>query len=131
MERTAVVNDAIVKGPSLPPRASQTRGEQRDLTSGPIASTLLAFALPTLGSSVLQSLNGSINAVWVGQSLGEAALAATTNANIIMFLLMAAVFGFGMAATILIVQQMGRRDIDVCSGLFRCLRWWRDGCSRR
>lgn len=107
-----MVNDAIVKGPSLPPRASQTRGEQRDLTSGPIASTLLAFALPTLGSSVLQSLNGSINAVWVGQSLGEAALAATTNANIIMFLLMAAVFGFGMAATILIGQNMGRRDID-------------------
>lgn len=85
---------------------------QRDLTSGPIGTTLLAFALPTLGSSILQSLNGSINAVWIGQFLGQQALAATTNANIIMFLLVAAVFGFGMAATILIGQAMGRRDID-------------------
>lgn len=83
-----------------------------DLTSGPIARTLLLFSLPTLGSSVLQSLNGSINAVWIGQFLGERALAATTNANLVMFLLVAAVFGFGMAATILIGQNMGRRDID-------------------
>ncbi len=88
------------------------RPRQRDLTSGPIAGTLLAFALPTLGSSILQSLNGSINAVWVGRFLGEDALAATSNANIVMFLLMAFVFGFGMAATILIGQAYGRRDID-------------------
>ncbi|WP_394646324.1 MATE family efflux transporter [uncultured Sphingomonas sp.] len=87
------------------------RAPQRDLTSGPIGRTLLLFALPTLGSSILQSLNGSINAIWIGQFLGERALAATTNANIIMFLLIAAVFGFGMAATIMIGQAMGRRDV--------------------
>src|SRR3954470_24679696 len=80
----------------------------RDLTSGRIAPTLLAFALPTLGSSILQSLNGSINAVWVGRFLGEDALAATSNANIVMFLLMAFVSGFGMASTILIGQASGR-----------------------
>jgi putative MATE family efflux protein len=88
------------------------RPGQRDLTSGPIAGTLLAFALPTLGSSILQSLNGSINAVWVGRFLGENALAATSNANIVMFLMMAFVFGFGMASTILIAQAFGRRDVN-------------------
>ncbi|TFI59363.1 MATE family efflux transporter [Sphingomonas parva] len=88
------------------------RPGQRDLTSGPIASTLIAFALPTLGSSVLQSLNGSINAIWVGRFLGVDALAATSNGNIVLFMLMAFVFGFGMASTILIGQAMGRRDID-------------------
>ena len=85
---------------------------QRDLTTGPIGRTLLLFALPTLGSSVLQSVNGSINAIWIGRLLGERALAATTNASLVMFLLISAVFGFGMAATILIGQAMGRRDID-------------------
>jgi putative MATE family efflux protein len=84
---------------------------RRDLTQGPIASALFFFALPTLGSSVLQSLNGSINAVWVGRFLGEQALAATSNANLIMFLLNSFVFGFGMAATILVGQSFGRRDI--------------------
>jgi putative MATE family efflux protein len=91
------------------PSRAQRRG---DLTQGPIAPTLLAFALPTLGSSVLQSLNGSVNAIWVGQFLGEDALAATTNGNLVMFLLMAFVFGFGMAATILIGQAFGRHDIN-------------------
>src|SRR3954468_21474272 len=87
-------------------------GGGRDLTAGRIAPTLLAFALPTLGSSILQSLNGSINAVWVGRFLGEEALAAPSTANIVMFLLMAFVFGFGMASTILIGQAFGRRDVD-------------------
>lgn len=85
---------------------------RRDLTTGPIGPALLLFALPTLGSNILQSLNGSINAIWVGHFLGEAALAATSNATIIMFLMFGAVFGFGMAATILVGQSFGRRDID-------------------
>jgi putative MATE family efflux protein len=73
---------------------------------------MMLFALPTLGSSVLQSLNGSINAIWVGRFLGEEALAATANGNILMFLLISFVFGFGMAATILIGQATGRRDAN-------------------
>ena len=84
----------------------------RDLTQGPIAKTLLAFALPTLISSILQSLNGTVNAIWIGRFLGESALAATSNANMIMFLLMAFVFGFGMASTVLVGQAFGRKDVD-------------------
>ena len=91
---------------------------QGDLTTGPIGRTLIAFALPTLGSNILQSLNGSINAIWVGRFLGEDALAATSNANIIMFLMFGAVFGFGMAATILVGQSWGRRDADAARRAF-------------
>lgn len=91
---------------------------RRDLTQGPIGRTLLLFALPTLGSNILQSLNGSINSIWVGRFLGEQALAATSNANIIMFLMFSAVFGFGMAATILIGQAMGRSDVDAARRAF-------------
>jgi putative MATE family efflux protein len=82
-----------------------------DLTSGPIPRTLLLFALPVLGSNVLQSLNGSINAVWVGRFLGESALTATSNANLVLFLILGTVFGIGMAATILVAQSVGARDL--------------------
>ncbi|MBQ1499358.1 MAG: MATE family efflux transporter [Sphingomonas sp.] len=92
--------------------------QRHDLTQGPISRTLLMFALPTLGSNILQSLNGSINSIWVGRFLGEQALAATANANIIMFLMFSAVFGFGMAATILIGQSMGRRDVEAARRAF-------------
>ncbi|MFM6853171.1 MAG: MATE family efflux transporter [Sphingopyxis sp.] len=88
------------------------------MTSGPIARTLILFALPTLASNVLQSLNGSVNAVLVGRFLGEAALAATANANNIMFLIFAAIFGFGMAATVMVGQAAGRRDMDAARRAF-------------
>jgi len=89
-----------------------------DLTQGPIGKTLLAFALPTLASSILQSLNGTVNAIWVGRFLGEGALAATSNANMVMFLLTSFVFGFGMASTILIGQAWGRKDVDQARKIF-------------
>ena len=81
------------------------------LIEGPIARTLFFFTLPILASNVLQSLNGSVNAIWVGHYLGEAALTATSNANTILFFLLALVFGVGMAATILVGQSIGARDV--------------------
>lgn len=86
--------------------------QSTDLVTAPIAATLLLFALPTLGASMLQSANGSIDAAWVGRLLGENALAATTNGNLIMFLLTSFVFGVGMASTILIGQAVGRGRMD-------------------
>ncbi|WP_374529898.1 MATE family efflux transporter [Novosphingobium sp.] len=82
-----------------------------DLTEGPLTRTLIVFAVPQMIGNVMQSLNGSINAVWVGRLLGNGALAATANANIIMFLLFALVFGFGMAATVKVGQAWGRKDV--------------------
>jgi putative MATE family efflux protein len=82
-----------------------------DLTQGPIARTLLLFSLPVLGTSVLQSLNGSINTIWVGRLLGPEALTATTNATLILLLLLGIMFGVGMASTILVGQAIGANDL--------------------
>src|SRR6185503_6679648 len=52
------------------------------------------------------------NAIWVGRLLGEEALTATTNANLILFFLLGAVFGVGMAGTILVGQAVGAKDLQ-------------------
>ena len=80
------------------------------LTEGPIARALFFFTLPILASNVLQSLNGSVNAIWVGHFLGEAALTATSNANTILFFLISLVFGIGMASAILVGQSIGAKN---------------------
>lgn len=80
------------------------------LTTGPIGRTLLLFSLPVLGSNILQSLNASINSIWVGHFLGEAALTATSNANIVLFFLLGVVFGISMANTIMVGQAIGGGD---------------------
>ena len=79
----------------------------RPFTEGSIARGLFYFALPVLFANVLQSLNGSVNSIWVGHFLGEAALAATSNANTVLFLLTGTAFGVAMAATILVGQCLG------------------------
>ena len=104
--------EAAAKGES---RAETQRG---DLTQGPILRTLLLFSVPMLASNVLQTLNGSINSIWVGRLIGESALAATANANIVMFLLFATVFGFGMATTVRVGHFFGARDIDAARRTF-------------
>ncbi|QGN55279.1 MATE family efflux transporter [Novosphingobium sp. Gsoil 351] len=94
-------DDPRLKGPSA----------KGDLTRGPILRTLIVFAIPALISNIVQTINGSINTVWVGRLLGENALAATANANTLMFLTFGTVFGFGMATTVLVGQKFGARDI--------------------
>lgn len=106
---------AMVRPPARRPAGP---GGHRDLTKGPILRTLLLFSAPTLAANILQSLNGSVNSVWVGRLLGESALAATANANVVMFLVFAAVFGFGMAATVKVGQAFGARNIDAARRTF-------------
>jgi putative MATE family efflux protein len=98
--------------PPPPPTAPSGQRDSARLTEGPIASTLLWFSLPTLGSSVLQSLNASINTAWIGRLLGENALTAGANANSLIFLLLGAVFGLGIAATVLVGQSLGAKNLD-------------------
>jgi MATE family, multidrug efflux pump len=90
-------------GEFVPPKHS--------LTEGSIAPALLAFSLPILFGNVLQSVNGSVNAIWVGKYLGEAALAAVGNSNVVMFLLFGVMFGFSMASTIMVAQCIGAKNI--------------------
>ena len=81
------------------------------LTEGSIPRALLAFSLPILFGNVLQSVNGSVNAIWVGKYLGEAAFAAAGNSNVVMFLLFGVMFGFSMASTIMVAQCVGAKNI--------------------
>jgi putative MATE family efflux protein len=83
----------------------------RSLTEGSISRGMVQFALPILYANVLQSLNASVNSIWVGRYLGEAALSATSNANVVMFLLIGIAFGIAMAATIIVAQRIGANDI--------------------
>jgi putative MATE family efflux protein len=85
--------------------------QRPSLTEGSISRGLFQFALPILFANMLQSLNGSVNSIWVGRYLGEAALSATSTANVIMFLLIATAFGVAMAASIIVGQSIGANNL--------------------
>ncbi|MDD4152914.1 MAG: hypothetical protein PHD91_04280, partial [bacterium] len=71
------------KPKTCPPR------QGRDLTTGSIPRHLVAFTLPMLAGSALQTAYSFVNAIWVGQFLGKADLAAITVSFPIVFVLMA------------------------------------------
>jgi putative MATE family efflux protein len=103
-----------MKDQADPPAQStvpRPHGPRRDLTNGPITRTLLLFSLPLLGGNALQSLNGTVNQIWVSHTLGETAITALGNANIVMMLMIGVIFGVGMAANILVGQAIGGRDL--------------------
>ncbi|QOQ81243.1 MULTISPECIES: MATE family efflux transporter [Comamonas] len=77
------------------------------LTHAPIGRALLRFSLPLWGGYVLQSLNTSVNAFWIGRHLGESALSAAVHANNLLFALIALVFGISQAANLLVAQAVG------------------------
>jgi len=85
-----------------------TRGV--DLTSGSIWRHLIAFSLPMLAGSFLQTSYSLINAVWVGKFLGNEALAAVTVCFPPFFLMMAVANGLGMASSVLVSQAYGAKD---------------------
>ncbi len=108
MLRNAKISDADRK-----PAAGSGGRNHALLVEGPILRTLVLFSLPILASSVLQSLNGSINAIWIGRLIGANALSASANATTLLFFLLAAGLGLGLAASILVAQGVGARNMDL------------------
>jgi len=82
----------------------------RDLTSGSIPRHLIAFSLPMLAGSLLQSAYSFVNAFWVGRFLGPRALAAVTVSIPAVFVMIAAAAGLTLASNIVIAQHYGARD---------------------
>ncbi len=105
-------NTVLTKTEAMSDAAEPAIGRKRPASfiEGPITRTLIAFSLPIMAGSILQSLNASINAAWIGHLLGIQALAASANANALFFFLLSVSFGLSMAATILVGQSLGARD---------------------
>src|SRR4051812_2156326 len=87
-------------------------GFGRDLTTGSIPKHMVAFSIPMLMGSFLQTAYSFINAIWVGRFLGTSALAVVTVSFPVIFVLFAIGMGLTMATSILVSQNYGARRMD-------------------
>ena len=76
----------------------------------PLWRTYLAFLGPMVVANILQSLSGSVNAVYIGQMLGTQALAAVAGMFPVVFFFIALIIGVGAGASVLIGQAWGARE---------------------
>jgi len=82
-----------------------------DLTTGSVMRRLIAFAVPMLMGSALQTAYSIVNALWVGRGLGSDAMAALAVSFPIFFLLMAVAGGLTLASNVLVSQAFGARNL--------------------
>ncbi len=97
--------------PASPKPAARVKGS-KDLLSGSVGRTLLAYSLPIMVANMLQQANTVVNTMWVSHVLGPGALAGTFNANLLLAFLIGSVSGISMAANVLIAQAVGARDTE-------------------
>jgi len=80
------------------------------LTEGPIAGKLVRFALPFLGSSLIQQLYSTVDQIFTGQVLGRDASAAVGASGIVVTCLLGFFTGLGVGIGVLCGQNFGKQD---------------------
>lgn len=82
----------------------------RDLTEGTIWKQLLLFALPLLGSSLIQQMYNTVDLIFVGNVLGKEASAAVGASSLIITCLVGFFTGLSVGTVIIIAQSFGHKS---------------------
>jgi len=82
----------------------------RDLTVGSTMSGIIMFAIPLLIGNLAQQLYNTVDAIVVGQYVGDAALGAVGLAGPILNLILVLFMGISTGATIVVSQYFGAKD---------------------
>ena len=88
---------------------------EKQLLQGNIYSSMVRFALPFLGASLLQFIYGAVDMLVVGRYCDPAAIVAVSNGAQIMQILTLMVVGFTTGITVLVGQYLGAgraRDME-------------------
>ena len=85
---------------------------RRDLTTGPVAKTMLLFSLPLIAGDMLQQLYNVADTLIVGRFLGAAALGAVGSAYTLMTFLTSILLGLALGSGAVFSMEWGRRDLE-------------------
>ena len=84
-----------------------------DFTKGNPIKLILPFYVPLLLTSLLQQIYNFVDALIVGQGLGDNALAAVGNMGSVFFLIVGFSFGLANGFGVLIAQSFGAKDYNL------------------
>jgi putative MATE family efflux protein len=106
-----VSGDPVSSEPGAPPRGLPAGG--RDLTTGSLPRHLLALAVPSALSNLLQSSYHFVDMMWLGR-LGPSAIAVVT--AYFFFFMVFVIFNqiVGLGSISLISRSYGARDLPAC-----------------
>ena len=82
------------------------------MTSGPIAGTIVRFAIPVFLGNMFQQLYNAVDSLIVGNFVGRDALAAVSSSASLIFLFTGLVQGIFIGAGVVIARFFGARETD-------------------
>ena len=85
---------------------------EKDLTSGPIGKKLLFFAIPLLGTSIVQQLYNVVDLLFVGHLLGTDATAAVGASSLIVTCLVGFFTGLSVGVSVIVSNAVGENNPD-------------------
>ena len=85
----------------------RTVSQPRDLTSGPAGRQLLLFALPLLGSSLIQQLYNTVDLFFVGNLLGKDSMAAVGASSLLTSCMVGFFTGLAVGTGVIMAQAQG------------------------
>lgn len=91
-------------------RRERPGSRTRDLTVGPVAPQLALFALPLLGSSLIQQLYNTVDLLFVGNVLGKEASAAVGASSLLVTCLLGFFIGLSAGVGIVIAHAFGKGE---------------------
>ncbi len=83
-----------------------------DMTEGPEGKLILKFAIPFMLAGFFQQLYSMIDAMVVGQNVGEAAMAAVGASQAPLMLVLSIVMGITTSLAVLVSQSYGAHNIE-------------------
>lgn len=83
--------------------------KENSFTEGPVAGSLLRFAIPVLGALILQAAYGAVDLLVVGQFGDAASISAVGTGSSFMQMITCVITSLAMGSTVIIGQHMGEQ----------------------
>lgn len=86
------------------------KSHEMDMTKGPILKKLILYALPLIGTNLLQILFNSADVIVLGMMVDENAMGAVGSTSSLINLLIGLFVGLSSGASVVVSRRMGAKD---------------------
>ena len=99
------------------------KNNSHTLTKGSVGKGILLFALPLLGSSLIQQLHSTVDLIFVGQLLGTKASAAIGASGLIVTCMIGFFNGMAVGTNVFAARHYGARRFEQLKKLIQTIFW--------
>lgn len=99
------------------------KNNSHTLTKGSVGKGILLFALPLLGSSLIQQLYSTVDLIFVGQLLGTKASAAIGASGLIVTCMIGFFNGMAVGTNVFAARHYGARHFEQLKKLIQTIFW--------